>query len=278
MLVTFDDSTAFIDTGGREFALGLPTRVFIHGAQHDHFVWKALVNRCVGPRCNVVAPDLPGHGRCGGAPLPTIEAMADWLVGLLKKLGAPQGLPSVADGTAPLTLIGHSMGSLVALEAATRWPGQVGQLVMIGTALPMPVAPALLDAAREAPAKAMSLINQWSHSPAAWRGGQRGMHGVWLPAINLRIMERQPPATLFNDLTACNDYRSGLDALARIACPVTLVAGSADRMTSVKAARKLAARLPAAQLVEIPDVGHALMAEAPEAVARALPGVLNPSA
>jgi pimeloyl-ACP methyl ester carboxylesterase len=276
MQVEMNGLPVFIDTGGCDFFPGLPTLVFIHGAQHDHFVWKSLVTRCAGPERNVLAPDLPGHGHSGGAPLPSIEAMADWLVSLLAlltKLGA--------GGTArtpSITLIGHSMGSLVALEAAARLSGNVRQLVMIGTAIPMPVAPALLDAAHDDEPKAMALINRWSHSATAWQGGNRGIHGIWLPAINLRIMERQPAGVLFNDLSACNEYRAGIETAARLACPVTLVAGTADRMTSVKSARKLAAKLPGSTLVEIAGAGHALMAEAPVEVGNAIEAALNPSA
>ena len=271
MLVELNGAPVFADTGDRALVASLPTLVFIHGAQHDRFVWKALVNRCAGPACNVLAPDLPAHGGSGGAPLASIEAMADWVVALLGKVGLGE--------TARIVLAGHSMGSLIALEAAARLPGRVGHLVMLGTALPMPVAPALLDAARDDVPKAMALINRWAHSPSAWRGGNRGGgHGLWLPAINLRIMERQPRGTLFNDLAACNDYSSGLETAARVGCPMTLVAGTADRMTPVKAARKLATELPDARLVEIAGAGHALMAEAPAACAAAVGAALNPSA
>lgn len=138
---------------------------------------------------------------------------------------------------------------------------------MIGTAIPMPVANALLDAARDNEPKAMALINRWSHSSTAWRGGNRGSQGIWLPAMNQRIMERQPAGTLFNDLFACNAYRNGLETAPLFASPITLVAGTEDRMTSVKSARKLAEKLPCASLIEIPGAGHALMAEAPDAVA-----------
>lgn len=264
MLVELNGAPVFADTGGRSVVAALPTLVFIHGAQHDHFVWKALVNRLAGPARNVLAVDLPGHGRSGGPPLPSIEAMADWLVAWLTKVRSSE--------TAPVILIGHSMGSLVALEAAARLGSRVAQLVMVGTAIPMPVAPALLDAARNDEPKAMALINRWSHSPTAWRGGNRGGGGLglWLPALNLRIMERQPANVLFNDLSACNDYRNGLETATRLSCAVTLIAGTADRMTSVKSARKLAARLPGATLIEIAGAGHALMAEAPEALSRAL--------
>ncbi|MEW6515245.1 MAG: alpha/beta hydrolase [Pseudomonadota bacterium] len=262
MQVELNGLPVFIDTGGRDYFPGCPTLVFIHGAQHDHFVWKSLVTRLAGPDRNILAPDLPGHGRSSGAPLPSIEAMAEWVVALLGNVGA--------DETAQFTLIGHSMGSLVALEAAAQLSGRVSQLVMIGTAIPMPVSPTLLDAARHDEPKAMALINRWSHSATAWCGGNRGSQGVWLPAMNQRIMERQPAGTLFNDLSACNNYRNGLDTALRIDCPITLVAGTVDRMTSVKSARKLAAKLLGATLIEIAGVGHALMAEAPAAISRSI--------
>ena len=261
----------FADTGGRAFVPALPTLVFIYGAQHDHFVWKALVNRFAHAGRNVLAVDLPGHGRSGGPPLSSIEAIAEWLVALLEKVGAGE----TAQMT-PITLVGHSMGSLIALEAATRLPRQVRHLVMVGTAIPMPVAPFLLDAARDDEPKAMALINHWSHSPTAWRGGNRGGgHGLWLPAINLRIMERQKPGVLFNNLAACNAYQHGIEAAAQLICPVTIIAGTADRMTPVKAAHALATQLPRARRVELVGVGHALMAEAPVAVGAAIAGAFG---
>jgi len=271
MQVALNGPPVFIDTGGQAFSAALPTLVFIHGAQHDHFVWKSLVTRLAGPDRNILAPDLPGHGRSAGPPLPSIEAMAEWLVALLAKLGA--------DGTArtpSITLIGHSMGSLVALEAAARLGSHASHLVMLGTAIPMPVAPVLLEAARDDEPKAIALINRWSHSAMAWRGGNRGSHGIWLPAINLRIMERQPAGTLFNDLSACNAYRQGKTA-EQLDCAVTIIAGMADRMTSIKAAHRLIRLIPHARLVELDDVGHALMAEAPVEVGNAIEAALNPS-
>jgi pimeloyl-ACP methyl ester carboxylesterase len=168
------------------------------------------------------------------------------------------------------------MGSLIALEAAARAPGLIGNLVLIGIAVPMPVAPALLEAAQKNEAAAMALINQWAHSPRGWRGAY-GSLGQWLPGINLRIMERQKPGVLHNDLAACNAYVNGPAAIARLSCPVTLIAGKNDRMTSVKASRRLAEQINRSRLVELPAVGHAMMAEAPLAVNQAIEQTLAPT-
>ena len=62
----------------------------------------------------MLAPDLPGHGRSSGTPLPTIAEMADWTAALLDAAGAPKA-----------QLVGHSMGSLIALETAARHPDKV---------------------------------------------------------------------------------------------------------------------------------------------------------
>jgi pimeloyl-ACP methyl ester carboxylesterase len=262
-----DGQPVGIATGDRPFDPTLPCCVLIHGAQNDSFVWAQVARSLAGPEVAVLAPDLPGHGRSGGVALPSIERMADWLVALLEKVGA--------GGTAPLVLAGHSMGSLIALEAAARAPQRIAHLVMIGTAVPMPVAPMLLDAAAHEPAKAMGLINRWSHSPLAARGAIGG-HGIWLPNVALRLMERQPVASLHTDLAACNAYAGGSDAAARLDCPVTIVAGTADRMTPLKAARAWAAALRAAtpsasvDLVELSGVGHAMLTEAPAKVTAVL--------
>jgi pimeloyl-ACP methyl ester carboxylesterase len=265
MRIAVDGRPVRIDTGGRPFDPSLPCLALIHGAGHDHFVWKSLSDRLAAAGLAVLAADLPGHGASGGPPLPSIEAMADWLLALLEKLGV--------GGT--VSLAGHSMGSLVALEAAARLPGRVRHLFLLGTSMPMPVSPALLQAAREDEAQARTLINQWSHSRRALLGACGGP-GLWLPAINLRIMERQRPGVLHGDLAACDAYRPTVETFTRPDCPVTLIAGGHDRMTPLKAAYRLAAQLgDKTRLVELPGVGHAMLAEAPQACHRTLAAVLG---
>jgi pimeloyl-ACP methyl ester carboxylesterase len=290
MFVALDGQPVQAVTGGFAFDPALPCLVFIHGAQHDHFVWMQQVRHFAGRGYSILAVDLPGHGQSGGAPLPSIEALADWLLALLAKVGAG-GMKCPEWGTAPagsaalmgtahftpnITLIGHSMGSLIALEAAARAPSLIRHLVLIGTAVPMPVAPALLETAQKNEPAAMALINQWAHSPRGLRGVW-GSLGQWLPGINLRIMERQKPGVLYTDLAACNAYQNGPAAIARLSCPVTLIAGKSDRMTSVKASRRLAEQMSQARHVELPAVGHAMMAEAPLAVNQAIAEALVPT-
>src|SRR6202451_264123 len=113
----------FVATGGREFDLAEPTVVLLHGAGFDHTAWALHSRSLAHHRHSVLAPDLPGHGRSSGAPIPTIAGMADWTAALLD-----------AAGVGKARLVGHSMGSLIAIETAARHPQRVSALSLIGTA------------------------------------------------------------------------------------------------------------------------------------------------
>ncbi len=254
-------SAAHVYRGGRNDAVG-PTIVFVHGAGHDHSVWNLQARYLARHGYRVLAPDLPGHGRSTGPALSRIEDMAEWLLALLAR---------ETDGRA--TLAGHSMGSLVALEAASRAGGCIDGLALIGTAVPMPVAPALLDAALANRPKAHSMINQWSFSPDALLG-RGAVPGQAAPVLNLRLMARQGNGVLHGDLAACNAYEGGLDAAGRIACPVLLVCGQRDQMTPARnlgalndALSRDATRL---MIHTVEACGHAIMAEKPDSLTDAL--------
>ncbi len=128
MRIMVGGTDTFVATGGRDFDPKLPCVVFLHGAGLDHSVWALLARSFAHHGCAVLAPDFPGHGRSAGAPLSSIAALADWTAVLIDAAGA---------GAA--RLVGHSMGSLVALETAARHPDKVAALGLIATAAPMRV-------------------------------------------------------------------------------------------------------------------------------------------
>jgi len=253
---------AYAYTGGKSFANAYrgdePVVVFIHGAQQDHSCWTLQSRWFAHHGQRVLAPDLPGHGRSAGDPLPSIEALADWIVALLD-----------AAGVARARLVGHSMGSLIALAVASRHPQRVEQLALIGCAVPMPVSDVLLDAAQHDEARAARLINDWSHSPRGLIGGNT-VPGLWLLGMNQQLMARQKAGVFHADLNACNQYAPSPESLRAIASPVLIVAGGSDRMTPPKAARQLAEQLGNVRQVTLDGAGHALMAEQPGAVLDAL--------
>lgn len=267
MQIELDGQTAYAYSGGKPFDASLPCVAFIHGAQNDHSVWNQQSRWFAHHGFAVLAVDLPGHGRSAGGPLPSIEDMADWIELLLESVGA-------GDTEHDVSLVGHSMGSLAALECAFRHPARIARLALVGTAVPMPVADALLEAAKHNEPKAIAMINTWSHSPRGTIGGN-AVPGMWLLGASRRLMERQQPGVLHNDLAACNAYTHGMEAAAALACPALIVSGSRDIMTHPKAAARLAAALKHARSVSLEGAGHALMGEQPDAVLDALRGFID---
>ena len=206
-------------TGREGFKPGLPGIVFIHGAGFDHTVWTLFNRYFAKKRFNSIAVDLPGHGRSGGEPLPSIEANAAWLLDLIQALELEE-----------TALVGHSMGALVALEAAYRAQAGVSRLALLGAAAPMPVAPPLLDAARAHDHRAVDMIMLYAHAWCSQLGGNP-VAGIHIMNSNMRLLERSLENILFTDLNACNEYTNGLTAAGEIAIPVNLVLGQQDRMT-----------------------------------------------
>ena len=251
----------FAYTGGKPFDAALPVVVFVHGAQNDHSVWLLQSRWFAHHGFAVLAVDLPGHGRSAGAPLPSIEDIADWIELLLEKVGAGDTARSVA-------LVGHSMGSLAVLECAARHPARIARIALFGTAVPMPVSDALLDAAKNDEPKAISMINAWSHSPRAAMGGY-AVPGIWHFGAARRLAERQRPGVLHTDLTACNAYLKGMEAAGKVACPVLIISGTRDMMTHPKASARLAAALADVRTVNLEGAGH-VISEQPDAMLDAL--------
>jgi pimeloyl-ACP methyl ester carboxylesterase len=202
----------------------------------------------------VLAVDLPGHGSSGGAPLATVEAMADWIVAVLDAAGA---------GAAALA--GHSMGSLIALDCAARHPGRVRRIALIGTAFPMRVSPELLEATRARESEAHLMINHWSHSGLAHYPSNPGP-GFWVPGANLRLMQRQKRGVLHADFAACDGYRSGIERARQVKCPALVLLGRLDAMTPARAGRDLAGALSRSVVKTLADAGHNLMGEKPDEV------------
>ena len=271
MELEINGQAAYAYTGGKPFDAALPCVVFIHGAQNDHSVWGLQSRWFAHHGFAVLAVDLPGHGRSAGRPLPSIEDLADWIALLLEKV-MRSGIPfrdGAGDTAKNVSLVGHSMGSLTALEGASRHPARISRIALVGTAVPMPVSDALLGAAKDKEPKAIGMINTWSHSPRGTIGGNT-VPGMWMLGASRRLMERQKPGVLHNDLAACNAYTHGMDAAAALACPALIISGSRDMMTHPKAAAKLGAVIKDARSVSLDGAGHALMAEQPDAVLDAL--------
>jgi pimeloyl-ACP methyl ester carboxylesterase len=256
---TVGGKAAFAYTAAHELDAAKPTVVFVHGAGLDHSSF-GLQSRYFGYHgWNVLALDLPGHGRSEGPPIATIGGMADWVISALEKLGVEEAV-----------LVGHSMGALIALDAAARYPQRVEKIALVGVAYPMKVTEPFLDAARRNDLAAFGMHTIWGHAAQVPLGSNPNP-GMWMYGDNLARLRRLAPGVLHNDLQACNDYvLSGA-----VQCPVLFVLGKRDVMTPPRAAQALLDELSNAR-VEIAELsGHGLMGEAPDATLDALVGFLR---
>jgi len=253
---------------------GRPTLLFLHGAGLDHMAWLPLIERLAAQGYELIAPDLPGHGHSGGAPLANIPAMAAWTLRLLDAMEV---------GT--VTLVGHSMGAMVALECAgadglpatAGAPPRITGLCLLATAVPLGVSPALLETSANDEPRAQVLVNGWSHATPRPGEGEFPPALAAVMAANLACMHSQRQGVLHADLLACNNYAAGLERAAQVRCPALLLLGEKDRMTPPHGAQALAAALREhahTRVITLPGSGHNLMGERPDAVAGALAAML----
>ena len=257
MLLEVDKKKAFAYTAAHALDPAKPTVVFLHGAGLDHS-WFGLQSRYFGYHGhNVLALDFPGHGRSEGPPLESVENLADWVMRVLD-----------ASKVRSASLVGHSLGSLVAVECAARHPARVERIALIGVAYPMRVSEAFLEAARKNEQGAFDMSTIWGHAPKVPLGGNPNP-GMWMYGDTLARLSRLAPGVLHAALKACNDYTAGVESAAKLKCPALFILGERDQMTPRKAGAALAQAIAGARTVALPS-GHSLMAEVPDATLDAL--------
>jgi len=250
----------FIACGGRDFDAALPTVVMLHGAGFDSSTWSLHSRWFAHHGYNLLAPDLPGHGHSAGSPLTSIAELADWTATLIAAAGAKDAW-----------LIGHSMGSLIALETAARHPDRVTKLSLLGTSAAMAVGPELLQNAKDNDQGAIDMVSIWGLGFHAELGGCQ-LPGLWMHGGAQRVLKNTARDVLYADLNACNSYQNATAAAAQVKVPVTLILGERDMMTPQKSGKALAAALPHARTVVLPGAGHMMMLEQPEETLAALRG------
>lgn len=255
---------AYVYTGGKTFDSAKPSVVFIHGSANDHSVWTMQARYFAHHGWNVLVPDLPGHGKSFGEAKTSIASSADWIINLLDN-----------GNIAKAAMVGHSMGSLIALDAAARFSSRVSQLVLIGASMPMPVSDSLMEAATLRPADAFDMLNIWGHSPQL-RWGKNPAPGTSSLMAYKRLLAQSRPGVLANDLSACQAFQMDDAALLKINLPALAIAGASDLLTPAKTAAALAERMGNARSVVLADAGHATMQEAPGKVIDALKAFLKP--
>ena len=250
-------------TAGKVFNPAQRTVVLIHGVLCDHSVWALQSRYLANHGWNVLAIDLPGHCKSAGAPPATVQEAATFIQALLDAQGVKQA-----------ALVGHSFGSLIALQAAAQLGERISHLAMVGTAYPMKVSQGLLDASLNEPEKALHMTNVFSRATLAPPSGA----GSWVfgasLALGRRVLASNKKVNVFHTgFNACNTYDQGLQAMASVSCPVLMVLGESDQMTLPKNAQPLISQAKdsgkSLQVVTIPH-GHHQMTESPDETLNAL--------
>jgi pimeloyl-ACP methyl ester carboxylesterase len=259
MIFTVAGKPGFAYTANHDIDPAKRTVVFVHGAGLDHS-WFGLQSRYFGYHgWNVLALDLPGHGRSAGPALTSVPAMTDWVASVLKQLNIKTA-----------SVVGHSLGTLIAVDLAARHASLVERVALIATASPMKVGDAFLEAAKRDNYDAFDMHTIWGHAPQVPLGGNPNP-GMWMYGDTQARLERLAPGVLYADLKACNDFQFS----GKADCPALFILGKRDMMTPPRAAKSLQEQIPGAKTVMIDFSGHSLMAEAPDAVLDALIGFLR---
>ncbi len=225
--------------------------IFVHGAGLSGDFWRKQTEHFV----DAEAIDLPGHGKSDDEALQTISAYASWVADEVRE-----------KHPGPVTLAGHSMGSLVALEVAARNPDMVGGLILISTAAEMRVHPDLLEAARQRDAGAAAMVVKWSLPRTSGYGRPKD----WVIGMTNDFIASAEAGVMADDFGACDEYDTALEMAERVRCPSLLLLGEHDKMTKPSAAQPLAAALGDARIVVIEKVGHMMPLEKPDEVNEAI--------
>ncbi|MDH3680744.1 MAG: alpha/beta hydrolase [Acidimicrobiia bacterium] len=259
MKVELDGTEVHAATGGVELTGTEPTVLLIHGAGMDATVWQLQTRYLAHHGYRPLAVDLPGHGLTPGPALATIEELADWTATFI------EAVADRLDEATPIHVVGHSMGTFIALELAARRGELVRSLVLLGTADAMPVHPELLSAAESDLPAAAALMTSWSHDRPA-HVGLNPTPGLWMLGGARALVEGSEPGALAADFGACAAYEGATTAAAKVTCPVSVAVGLGDKMTPPRAAAKLIAELTEPDVVELAGTGHMMMVENPRTI------------
>jgi pimeloyl-ACP methyl ester carboxylesterase len=229
-----------------------PPVILIHGAGGNHLTWPPQLRRL--PNQHMLALDLPAHGKSEGIGHHAIEDYVHEVLGFMTEIGIYSAV-----------LVGHSMGSAVALSAAIHFPERVIALGLVGSGARLRVAPALLQAASD---------------PSTFENAVRMIHDASFPTetrtkeLSIQRMMEMRPTVLYGDLMACDAF-DATDQLFSLSMPTLIVCGSDDKMTPPRYSEYLRDHIGRAHLEVVPNAGHYVMLDQPDVVTNLLDKFLN---
>lgn len=247
-----------------EAGSGRRVLVCLHGVSACAEVWRDLLPALAAPGRRVVAWDMPGYGASPSIEPLDFAALAAALECLLDAVGVARAV-----------LLGHSLGGMIALEAAARLPQRFEALVLACTT---PAFGAPAGAAQQAfLEQRLGPLDRGGDMASLAAGLIPAMAGPDAPESLLeahrRLMAAIPAA----------GYRAAIRALVhfdrrallpQLGCPVLCIAGAADRIASPLVMRRMAERIPAGRFEELPGAGHLAPFEQPDAFVRRLEAFL----
>jgi pimeloyl-ACP methyl ester carboxylesterase len=251
MYLKIGKNQIFAYTGSRPLKSYLPSIIFVHGTGMDHTVWLLPARFFAHHEFNVLAIDLPGHGRSNSPAATSIEQMSDEVIAVMDVANVEHA-----------ALVGHSMGSLVALSIAARHPNRVRSLTLIGTAVPMSVHKSLLTSAAQNDHSAIDMLTYWGYSKAAQLGGNENP-GMWMVGSTMRLLEQSKKGVIHSDLNACHHYTAGALHTTQVQCATLFILGKKDIMTPASVGQEMSNIISNSKILLLDGAGHSLMMERP---------------
>jgi pimeloyl-ACP methyl ester carboxylesterase len=222
-----------------------PSLVFIHGSGGNHSIWAHQYGH-LSKNYNTIAVNLPGHGHSGGAGEKDVKIYCEWVKKLLN-----------ASNLKKVVLVGHSLGSAIALQFAIDYSDKIMGIVCMGGGMKMPVNSFFLDFLKtnpsELPEDVTGMISKFSLA--------KENRPKFFAPLQKSISESKVDV-LYGDLTACNDLDLTQTA-DKIIVPALIVCGAEDKMTPPDLSRALAAGISKSKLEIIAGAGHMVMIEKP---------------
>ncbi len=231
---------------------GKETILFIHGAGGGEYTWgyqKGFFEKDFNP----VIIELPGHGASGGEGEEEIGMYAEQVYAFLKALDLQKAF-----------LVGHSMGGAIVQTLALTHAEVIKGIVLVGTGARLKVFPMIFDGIKSNFEESVRMINQYSFSPKVQAD---------LLEKGISFMLQSRPEVLYGDFLACDRFDL-MSEVEKIVLPTLIVCGEDDQLTPVKYSQFLNSRIKGSMLKVVPNAGHMVMLEAPQAFNETVKGFI----
>jgi pimeloyl-ACP methyl ester carboxylesterase len=240
-------------TGGWPLDSEKETLVFIHGAGGHGYFWQAQIEVLLD-RVNIVALDLPGHGRSDGSGKDTIAEYAQAVNAFLVAIEAPKPVPC-----------GFSLGGAIAQQLLMDFPQRYPAGILIGTGVRMKVGPIIFETIEK---DFTQFVNMLCKMAASRKTNPEKIH------FFKEELSKSDPQVVSGDFRACDrfDAESGL---ASIGMPVLIITAEDDVLTPAKYGDILEEKIQNTKRVHIMDAGHLMVLEKPDQINRAIIGFMS---